>query len=264
MNNLNILIVEGNLREENQSFTDGGIKTHTESLKDSISYFTNSLKIDVINPSSDENVTNVVSNLKKYDGLIWGGSSLNIYNDTPEIRKQLDFMKECQKNIKNILAICWGMQVAVTVAGGEVKKSLNGPHRGIAHDIKINTNGSKHPLYKKKDKKFNTPAFNFDEVVKLPQGATLLSSNPINKVMGVHFNAGVSNIWGIQYHPEITYKKMISLIHFRRDRLLEKKAFVDQSEIDKHVKIIEQEDKISKKDSRMRELENWLEFINFT
>ena len=34
-----ILIVEGNLREENQSFTDGGIKTHTESLKDSIAYF---------------------------------------------------------------------------------------------------------------------------------------------------------------------------------------------------------------------------------
>ena len=32
MDNLNILIVEGNLREENQSFTDGGIKTHTESL----------------------------------------------------------------------------------------------------------------------------------------------------------------------------------------------------------------------------------------
>ena len=25
-----ILIVEGNLREENQSFTDSGIKTHTE------------------------------------------------------------------------------------------------------------------------------------------------------------------------------------------------------------------------------------------
>ena len=34
-----ILIVEGNLKEENQSFTEGGIKTHTESLKDSISYF---------------------------------------------------------------------------------------------------------------------------------------------------------------------------------------------------------------------------------
>ena len=54
-----ILIVEGNLREENQSFTDGGIKTHTESLKDSISYFTDQLDIDVVNPSSDENINEV-------------------------------------------------------------------------------------------------------------------------------------------------------------------------------------------------------------
>ena len=91
-----ILIVEGNLREENQSFTDGGIKTHTESLKDSISYFTKDLEIDVVNPSSDSNVSDVVKNLNKYDGMIWGGSSLNIYNDTPEIRRQLDFMRECQ------------------------------------------------------------------------------------------------------------------------------------------------------------------------
>ena len=257
-----ILIVEGNLREENQSFTDGGIKTHTESLKDSISYFTDQLEIDVVNPSSDENINEVAKDLTKYHGMIWGGSSLNIYNDTPEIRRQINFMRECQKNIKNIFAICWGMQVAVTVAGGEVKKCPNGAHRGIAHDVEINENGLKHPLYKNKNKKFNTPAFNFDEVVKLPEGSTLLSSNPINKVMGINFNVGSTNVWGIQYHPEITYAKMISLIHFRRDRLLEKKAFIDQMEIDSHVKIIEDENKISNKDARMRELENWLNNLN--
>ena len=257
-----ILIVEGNLREENQSFTDGGIKTHTESLKDSISYFTDKLSIDVVNPSSDANINEVAKDLTKYHGMIWGGSSLNIYNDTPEIRRQLSFMRECQKNIKNIFAICWGMQVAVTVAGGEVKKCTNGAHRGIANDIEINENGLKHPLYKNKNKKFNTPAFNFDEVVKLPEGSTLLSSNPINKVMGVNFNVGSANIWGIQYHPEITYAKMISLIHFRKDRLLEKKAFINQMEIDSHVKIIEDENKVSNKDARMRELENWLSNLN--
>ncbi|MDC3007319.1 gamma-glutamyl-gamma-aminobutyrate hydrolase family protein [Candidatus Pelagibacter sp.] len=257
-----ILIVEGNLKEENQSFSAGGIKTHTESLKDSISYFTNKLKIDVVNPSSDENINEVAKDLSKYHGMIWGGSSLNIYNDTPEIRRQIHFMRECQKSIKKIFAICWGMQVAVTVAGGEVKKCLNGAHRGIAHDIEINENGSKHPIYKNKNKRFNTPAFNFDEVVKLPEGSTLLSSNPINKVMGINFNVGSTNIWGIQYHPEITYTKMIDLIHFRKDRLLEKKAFVDQTEIDSHVKIIENENKISNKDARMRELKNWLNILN--
>tara|TARA_S200000501_G_scaffold74419_1_gene66248 strand:- start:220 stop:1002 length:783 start_codon:yes stop_codon:yes gene_type:complete len=256
-----ILIVEGNLREENQSFTDGGIKTHTESLKDSINYYTNNLEIDVVNPSSDSNIIEKSKDLSKYNGLIWGGSSLNIYSDTVEIRKQLDFMKECQKKIKNILAICWGMQVAVTVAGGEVKKCNKGAHRGIAHNIKINQSGLLHPLYKNKNEIFNTPAFNFDEVVTLPRDTTLLSSNKINNVMGISFKSGISNIWGIQYHPEITYDKMISLIHFRKDRLLKNKAFIDEDEINSHVKIIEDENKISNKDSRMRELENWLNTI---
>ena len=257
-----ILIVEGNLKEENQNFATAGIQTHTESLKHSLSFFTDKIKSDVVNPSSDKNINDNIDDLENYDGLIWGGSSLNIYNNTPEIKRQIDFMKECQKKIKKILAICWGMQVAVTAAGGEVKKATKGSHRGIASNIEINENGLNHPLYKNKNKKFNTPAFNFDEVVKLPEGSTLLSSNPINKVMGINFNVGSTNIWGIQYHPEITYAKMISLIHFRRDRLLEKKAFIDQMEIDSHVKIIEDENKISNKDARMRELENWLNNLN--
>ena len=147
-----ILIVEGNLREENQSFTKGGIKTHTESLRDSIDYFTKNLEIDVVNPSSDKNINNKVQDLKKYDGLIWGGSSLNIYDNTIEIRRQIEFMRECQKKIKKILAICWGMQVAVTVAGGEVKKCLKGAHRGIAHNIEINNIGVRHKIYQNKKK----------------------------------------------------------------------------------------------------------------
>ena len=256
-----ILIVEGNLKEENQSFTEGGIKTHTESLKDSISYFTNDLEIDVVNPSSDKNISEVAKDLEKFDGLIWGGSSLNIYNDTLEIRRQIEFMKSCQNKIKKILAICWGLQVAATVAGGQVKRCMTGSHRGIAHDIEINSNGLQHPIYKNKNETFNTPAFNFDEVVKLPKNSILLASNPINKVMGVNFKSGVSDIWGIQYHPEITYDKMISLIHFRKDRLLNNKAFVDEQEINNHVAMIAEENKKSNKDLRMRELENWLNYL---
>ncbi len=256
-----ILIVEGNLKEENQSFTEGGIKTHTESLKDSISYFTNDLEIDVVNPSSDKNISEVAKGLEKFDGMIWGGSSLNIYNDTVEIRRQIEFMRSCQNKIKKILAICWGLQVAATVAGGQVKRCMTGSHRGIAHDIEINSNGLQHPIYKNKNETFNTPAFNFDEVVKLPKNSILLASNPINKVMGVNFKSGVSDIWGIQYHPEITYDKMISLIHFRKDRLLNNKAFVDEQEINNHVSMIAEENKKSNKDLRMRELENWLNYL---
>ena len=257
-----ILVVEGNLKEENQSFSEAGIQTHTESLKHSLSYFTDQLNIDVVNPSSDENISENIDTLESYDGLIWGGSSLNIYNNTPEIKRQIEFMRECQKKIKKVLAICWGMQVAVTAAGGEVKKGEKGSHRGIARDIEINENGLNHPLYKNKNKKFNTPAFNFDEVVTLPDNSTLLASNPINNVQGLNFKIGNCDVWGLQYHPEITYNKMINLIIFRKDRLIERGAFKDQNHIDDHIKNIEIENKKLDKLSRMRELKNWLDYLN--
>ena len=262
MRNLDILVVEGNLIEENQSFSKVGIQTHTESLKDSLNYFTQGFNFDVFNPSSDKNLDTVKSKLSSYDGLIWGGSSLNIYNDTPEIRKQIDFMRECQKKVKNILAICWGMQVAVTAAGGEVKKA-DRSHIGIANEITINSQGLKHPLYNSKNNKFNSPAFNFDEVVSLPKKGICLASNRINRVQSLYFEINDSKIWGLQYHPEITYEKMISLIKFRKDKLIKnRKVFKDDEEIKRHIHLIEKEILVSNKDQRMLELKNWINIIS--
>ena len=177
MRDLNILICEGNTPEEGKVFTDVGIPTHTESLKESLANFNTNLKIDVLNPCLELDLNQIVPNLNKYDGLIWGGSSLNIYNDTPEIRRQISFMKECFKNINKILAICWGMQVAVTAAGGEVKKGVNGSHIGIANEVQLTDKGINNSFYKDKSKKFNTPAFNFDEVVTVPQNSVHLDFN---------------------------------------------------------------------------------------
>ena len=261
MNNLNILIVEGNLREENKNFSDNGIPTHTESLKESLSYFTKNLNFDVFNPTSNFNIEQIKSKLSIYDGLIWGGSSLNIYNDTPEIKKQIEFMKECQKKVKNILAICWGMQVAVTAAGGEVKKAHNS-HIGIAYQIMINEKGSYDPIYEGKEKNFNSPAFNFDEVITLPKNAVYFASNEVNKIQSLYFKINDTKIWGLQYHPEITYEKMISLIKFRKERLIKnRKVFKNDKEIQNHISFIKDEIAVSNKDQRMLELKNWLNII---
>ena len=253
-----ILIVEGNTAEENGSFTDAGIKTHTESLKESLEYISKDLIINVVNPSSDKNIDSFNDKLHTFDGLIWGGSSLNIYNDTPEIRRQIEFMKNCQNKVKNILGICWGMQVAVTAAGGQVKKA-NTSHVGIAKEIQINEYGLKHPLYKDKEKKFNSPAFNYDEVVKIPENGICLASNKINKVQSLYFQINKTRVWGLQYHPEITYEKMISLINFRRKRLIEyRKVFKNENDLENHISFIEKEIQVTVKEKKMLELKNWL------
>ena len=261
MKDLNILIVEGNLREENKNFTDVGIPTHTDSLKDSLSYIDRKINFDVINPSSDQNVELVTSKLSSYHGLIWGGSSLNIYNNTPEIINQIEFMKICQNKVKHILAICWGMQVAVKAAGGEVRKS-NASQIGIANEILINQEGLVNPIYLNKVKKFNSPAFNFDEVIKLPKNAVCLASNRVNKIQSLYFEINKTRIWGLQYHPEITYEKMINLIEFRKERLIKvRNAFKDEGELKKHISIIKDEITNSDKEQRMLELKNWINII---
>ena len=262
MRDLNILICEGNTPEEDKIFQEVGIPTHTESLKESLDYYNQNLKIDVLNPCLKLDLNEIASKLRKYDGLIWGGSSLNIYNDTPEIRRQISFMKKCFENVKKILAICWGMQVAVTAAGGEVKKGINGSHIGIANDIELTNEGLNNPLYKDKKSKFNTPAFNFDEVVTLPIGAIHLASNKINKIQGLNFKNGISEIWGLQYHPEITYEKMIKIIQFKKDVLINKKLrFKNEEDINKHIKLINNEINVSDKNNKMLELKNWLQYI---
>ena len=263
MKELNILVCEGNTPKEGKIFTNAGIQTHTESLKESLAYYNKNLKIDVLNPCLELDLNEVVPNLKKYNGLIWGGSSLNIYNDTPEIRRQISFMKVCFKNINKILAICWGMQVAVTAAGGEVKKGIKGSHIGIANEIELTNNGINNSFYKDKNKKFNTPAFNFDEVITVPENAAHLAFNKINNIQGLNFKSGVSEVWGLQYHPEITYEKMIDIIKFRKKALIEnRKRFQDEEEINNHINFIKEEIKISKKNSRMIELRNWLNIIS--
>ena len=46
MKNINLLVVEGNIKKENDNFHNYGIQTHVESLKNSLEYYSKDLNID--------------------------------------------------------------------------------------------------------------------------------------------------------------------------------------------------------------------------
>ena len=162
---------------------------------------------------------------------------------------------------KKILAICWGLQVCSTAAGGKVNPGKNGAHIGIASDVIINNDGQKHFIYKNKKKIFTSPAFNFDEVSELPKNAVLLSSDKINNVMGVSFNAGNSEIIGLQYHPDYEYSQMLKLIAGRKERLFTNKNFLNEEEYENHISYIESENELLNFNDRTCEVRNWLNYI---
>ena len=108
---------------------------------------------------------------------------------------------------------------------------------------------------------FTTPAFNHDEVEIPPENSILLASDKTNKFMALQFNVGKSEIWGLQYHPEIPFDYMIRLIKYRSKSLIEKNFFKDINELNLHINIIRNADIELKDGVRTLELKNWLNHI---
>ena len=261
MNVLKLLIVEGNTKKENSNFNKAGCVPQSENFKQHVKMFEPNCKIDIVEPGDDSVISKIITSLKKYDGIILTGSTLRIDDESNEVKKHINFAKTCFKHEKKIFAACWGLQVAVTAAGGKCRVAPSGPHVGIAYNIELTNEGKKHKLYSSKPHKFTTPAFNYDEVEIPPSNAVLLASNKINKFEALHFTVGNSEIWGLQYHPEIPYDYMIKLIKYRSKKLIDNKSFKDETEINHHISLIDKAKVLLKDDIRLLELKNWLNYL---
>ena len=261
MNILQLLIVEGNTKEENSNFNRAGCVSQSENFKRHIKIFEPDCEIDIAEPGDDNSIAKIVSSLKKYNGVVLTGSTLRINDDSNEVRKNIEFAKTCFKHEKKFFAACWGLQVTVTAAGGKCRVATNGSHVGIAYDIELTNEGKKHKLFNSKPHKFTTPAFNYDEVEIPPNNAVLLASNKINKFEALHFTVGNSDIWGLQYHPEIPYDYMIKLIEKRSRGLIDKNVFKNENEISQHIDSIKKAKATLSDDIRTLELKNWLDYL---
>ena len=261
MTKLKLLIVEGNTKKENVNFNVAGCVPQSQNFKIHIKKIKPNIEIDIVEPLNDYSISKIISSFKKYDGVVLTGSTLRLSKDTQEVKKHIEFAKVCFKHGKKIFGACWGLQVTVMAAGGKCRVSPKGPHVGIAYDIELNNEGKKHRLFSGKSQKFTTPAFNYDEVEIPPKNSILLASDKINKFQALNFNVGKSEVWGLQYHPEISYDYMIKLIKHRSKEILKKKVFKNQKEINKHIDSIEKAKLKLSDDSRTMELKNWLNYL---
>ena len=261
MSILKLLVVEGNTKEENSNFNKAGCVPQSENFKQHIKMFEPNCEINIVEPGDDSAISKIIDSLKKYDGIILTGSTLRIDDFSNEVKKHIDFAKTCFEHEKKIFAACWGLQITVNADGGKCRVAPSGPHVGIAYDIELTNEGKKHKLYSSKPHKFTTPAFNYDEVEIPPNNAVVLASNKINKFEALHFTVGNSEIWGLQYHPEIPYDYMIKLIKHRSKKLIDNKSFKNETEINQHISLIEKAKVQLKDDIRLLELKNWINYL---
>ena len=158
---------------------------------------------DLVRPAEEGARAAGAGDIAGYDAVFLTGSPLHVYVDTPDVRRQLTFMRAVFASGTPSFGSCAGLQVAVAVAGGTVRPNRRGQEAGFARGIVLTEAGRSHPLLAGRPPAYDAASIHSDEVETLPPGATLLSGNGMSHVQAaeVRFDRGV--FWGVQYHPEL-------------------------------------------------------------
>jgi len=177
--------------------------------------------------------------IEEFDGFLWTGSNLTIFEDDPRVSRQIEFARLTFEVGRPQWGSCWGIQIAAAAAGGEVRRNPHGREMGFARKIVLTPEGRTHPMYEGKPQVFDGFISHLDEVIRLPEGTVNLATNDHTAVQAMEVRHGSGTFWATQYHPEYTLYEMARLITARGDALIREGFFHDRAAVDAKVERME-------------------------
>ncbi len=166
--------------------------------------------------------------LGDYDGVTMTGSALNIYHGGDPVERQIALVQAVFSAGVPFFGSCWGLQVAVTAAGGSVHRNPRGREFGFARRIQLTESGRGHALYEGKPTVFEAPTIHLDAIDVLPAGAVVLAHNDMS-LQAAAFTCRRGTFWGVQYHPEYDPIDIGAVAERYGMRLVEEKIFDDEA-----------------------------------
>jgi GMP synthase (glutamine-hydrolysing) len=186
-----------------------------------------SLDVDILKAADGERFA-PGTDLASYDGVTITGSALNIYNGGDPVSRQVELAKAVFAAGVPFFGSCWGLQVAVTAAGGEVKANPRGREFGFARRILLSEVGRAHSLFAGKPLVFEAPAVHRDFIAALPRGASVLADNEFG-LQAASFSHGSGTFWGVQYHPEYDFRDIAAVAERYGEILVNEGTFADMA-----------------------------------
>jgi GMP synthase (glutamine-hydrolysing) len=192
-----------------------------------------------ITPADDDGEAPEAAVIAAYDAVFLSGSPLHLYEDTPETRREVAFMRAVFASGTPSFGSCAGLQVATVAAGGTVRPMRERREAGFARRLVPTEAGRTHPLLAGRPPAFDAPAVHSDEVERLPSGATLLAGNRTTGVQAaeIRFDRGV--FWGVQYHPEISLGEVAAALRRQADDLIEHGLARDRDDVEQTAALVE-------------------------
>jgi GMP synthase (glutamine-hydrolysing) len=170
--------------------------------------------------------------LADFDGVMFPGSPLHIYDRTPAVTRQIDFARAAFAADVPVWGSCWGLQVATVALGDRsgvtrADASSRSPGRSRLPRPVEPTRSWPHVL-----SLFDALCSHLDEVETLPPNAEVLAANELSSVqaMAARTPRGGS-FFGTQYHPEHTLAVSAALIEMRATELVEEGFAIEPAEI---------------------------------
>ena len=176
---------------------------------------------DRVQPADADASLPAGATLGGYDAVFLTGSPLHLYEESPETRRTVAFMRAVFASGTPAFGSCAGLQVATVAAGGSVRPNALRLEAGFARRITPTADGRSHPLLAGRPAAFDAPAIHTDEVDALPPGATLLAGNRLTAVQAAEIRFGGGVFWGVQYHPEIGLDEVAGALRRQADTLVE-------------------------------------------
>ena len=178
--------------------------------------------------------------LASYDAVFLSGSPMHLYEDTPDVRRQLDFMRAVFASGTPSFGSCVGLQVAVAAAGGSVRENRRGHEAAFARRIVVTEAGRAHPLLAGRPDVYDAAAIHSDEIDDLPpEGATLLATNRVTRVQAAEVRCGQGVFWGVQYHPELPLSDIADAIRRQAHDLLDQDLARSREDVESYACMID-------------------------
>lgn len=229
-----ILVMEGNTARVRARLREHGMRMSAEVYAEAIRADRPDADIEVVNAADEGEPLPDERNLARYDGFVISGSAFHAYDRRPAVERQIELLGRAAAAGLPILASCWGLQIAAVAAGGEVAPCAKGREFGFARAITPTPEGRTHPMLAGREPTYDAPCVHEDEVVRLPDGATLLAGNAHSPVQAAVIPLGRSEVWAVQYHPEFDLRHMADIHRLTGPSLLAEGRFADQAELDEH------------------------------
>jgi GMP synthase (glutamine-hydrolysing) len=225
--NLRFLVVEGYSRAGREDLERGGATTAGRLYARMLEACAPGAQVEVLCAADPDTSLPEGDDLNAYDGIAWTGSSLTVYHETDEVRRQIEFARAAFAAGIPGFGSCWAAQIAAVATGGHCAAHPKGREMGIARKIALTPEGRSHPLYTGKKSVFDAFISHDDEVTHLPPGGLRLAGNDYTKVQALAITHGAGSFWAVQYHPEYDLHELARLCYCRREKLVEKGFFAD-------------------------------------